>query len=791
MKKLLLFCLLFPSLVLAQRYSVSGYVTDQESGESLIGANIFNPLTKEGTTSNTYGFYSLTLSGDSIQLRYSYVGYQSQQIALKLKKDTLLNVKLLPLNQLKEVIITSEQPIEENTQMSQIDIPIAQIKSLPALLGEVDVLKVLQLLPGVQSGTEGSSGIYVRGGGPDQNLILLDGVPVYNASHLFGFFSVFNADAINKVELIKGGFPARYGGRLSSVIDISMKEGNMNEFHGEGGIGLISSRLTLEGPIAKNKASFIVSARRTYLDVLARPLIKMQSEGDVTAGYYFYDLNGKINYKFSDKDRIYLSTYMGDDRFYARDKYEYTFENTKQESKENFGFNWGNITTALRWNHMINSKLFSNTSLTYGRYRFNLYAEGEDKTTTEGKVEKNEYYMEYFSGIRDFAAKVDFDYLPTPDHFIKAGVNVTHHKFSPGAFGFENVFDEELGDIGAEPTYAIEHAVYVEDDYKISELLKINAGLHYSGFAVRGTNYHSLQPRLSARYLLQPSLSLKASYARMAQFIHLLTNSGVGLPTDLWVPVTDKIKPQTSQQVAMGLAKTINSKYEVSLEGYYKKMDNLIEYKEGASFFNLDKNWENKVTSGIGWSYGVEAFLQQKTGRTTGWLGYTLSWTNRQFDNPRQEDRLNNGEIFPYKYDRSHDFSFVVSHKINERTELSGTWVYGTGNAITLPTGSYLPAPDPTSPYQPTYDRFSPWQNVNNYSKRNEYRMPHYHRLDVGLTRIKKTKWGERRWVFGVYNAYNRQNPFFIDVGYQEGKTTFVQYSIFQIIPSISYNFSF
>ena len=786
-KSFTLLCFLLPLSLWAQRYSITGYITDAETGESLIGANVLNVPGREGSAANTYGFYSLTLKGEPVELRFSYVGYESQQISFLLSKDTVLNMQLQPLNRLQEVVVQADRPIEENTQMSRIDVPIAQIKALPALLGEVDVMKAIQLLPGVQSGSEGSSGLYVRGGGPDQNLILLDGVPVYNASHLFGFFSVFNADAINKVELVKGGFPARYGGRLSSVIDISMKEGNMKEFHGEGGIGLVASRLTLEGPIKKDKASFIVSGRRTYIDILARPIIKAQTDGKGTAGYYFYDLNGKINYKISERNRLFLSAYLGDDRFYFRDKWDYHENGNHYEYKDQAGLNWGNITTALRWNHVINKKLFSNTTLTYSRYRFNTYISEETHRTGGGQTHKEKFSLEYLSGIQDYSAKVDFDYLPGPNHYIRAGANVIHHTFEPGAVAFKNIFDSDTL-LGADPTYAIEHALYAEDDFKISDQLKINGGLHYSGFAVKDEYYHSLQPRLSARYLFGADMSLKASYARMAQFIHLLTNSGIGMPTDLWVPSTDEIKPQYSSQLALGVAKTLDSRYEFSLEGYYKKMHNLIEYKEGASFLNIDKNWENKITVGDGWSYGVEAFIQKKEGNTTGWLGYTLSWTNRQFQD------LNFGEIFPYKYDRRHDLSLAITHKFNKRIEVSGTWVYGTGNALTLPVAKYQHTPnwngitpfDPNSPY-------NHYQEVKVYSKRNEYRMPAYHRMDLSISFFKEKSWGERRWVLGVYNAYNRRNPFFVDIGYDHDteKRVFKQYSLFQFIPSVSYNFKF
>ena len=776
---LFFFCL--PFLAWAQRPTISGFVRDASSGEALIGANIWNFPTSEGTATNSFGFFSLALQEDSVDVSFSYVGYESLRLHFFLNSDTTLQIELEPANELEEVVVRAERSIEENTQMSRIGIPVDQIKSLPALMGETDVLKAIQLLPGVQSGTEGSSGIYVRGGGPDQNLILLDGVPVYNASHLFGFFSVFNADAINKVELVKGGFPARYGGRLSSVIDISMKEGNMNEFHGEGGIGLIASRLTLEGPIIKDKASFIISGRRTYIDVLARPLIKAQTDGDEVVGYYFYDLNGKVNYKISEKARLYLSAYLGDDRFYSR----YHYEDSFSEGTDEFGLNWGNITAAARWNHIISNKLFSNTTFTYSRYRFNIFSESitERKQGVGGEDEK--FYSEYQSGIKDLSLKVDFDYLPSPDHFVRLGLSGIHHRFNPGAFAFDGFLEEGL-EVGADPTFAMEHMAYVEDDFKINEQLKVNAGLHFSGFILEEAYYSSLQPRLALRYLLLPDLSLKASYAQMTQYIHLLTNSGIGLPTDLWVPSTKKVQPQHSSQVALGLAKTFDQRYEISLEGYYKKMNNLIEYKEGASFLNLDKNWENKITFGKGWSTGIEAFVQKKEGSTTGWLGYTLSWTNRQFD------ALNFGEMFPYKYDRRHDVSLVVIHKFSEKVELSGTWVYGTGNALSLPVAKYEQVWEgvfPTDFKEPQWH----YNEVDVYSKRNEYRMPSYHRMDVSLSLFKKTSWGERRWVFGVYNGYNRQNPFFIDIGYdeEEEKQVFKQYSLFQLIPSVSYNFKF
>lgn len=783
--------------VSAQKFTISGYIKDASNGENLIGANVFDVNMQSGTSTNHYGFYSLTLPSDSVHLIYSYVGYGTQTTTFYLNKDTTISIELVDNALLEEIVISGDEveKIQEATQMSTVSVPVEQIKSLPALLGEVDVLKVMQLLPGVQSGNEGTSGLYVRGGGPDQNLILLDGVPVYNASHLFGFFSVFNSDAINNVQLIKGGFPARYGGRLSSVIDINMKEGNMKEFHGEGSVGLIAAKLTLEGPIVKDKTSFIVSGRRTYIDLLARPLIRAQSEGSGTAGYYFYDLNAKVNHKFSNTDRLYLSTYFGDDKFYYRYKDDGIFGDQNLEYREESGLQWGNFTTALRWNHMFGSRLFSNLTLTHSRYRFNIFSESENEYFNSDENKKETEYLKaaYLSGINDFAAKIDFDYIPSPRHYIRYGVNAIRHTFNPGAFNIRS--NEAITEIdttlGSSKTLAVEYAGYVEDDIEVTDKLKVNAGLHLIGFYVNKKFYKSLQPRIAARYLVGGNLSVKASYARMTQFIHLLTNSGIGLPTDLWVPATDRIPPQNAAQVALGVAKGFKNRYEVSLEGYYKNMNNLIEYKEGASFISIGSDWQNKVAVGNGRSYGSELLIQKKEGRTTGWIGYTLSWSNRQFDH------LNLGKRFPYKYDRRHDIGLAVVHHWKERVDFSFSWVFGTGNAITLPQATY--AGEETSQYYHSPDNSFFPSSLYYYGERNSFRMKAYHRLDLSVAFKKKKKWGERTWTVGVYNAYSRKNPFYIYLSEQEEyrngvyryKSQFKQVSLFPFIPSISYNFKF
>ncbi|MCB0288003.1 MAG: TonB-dependent receptor, partial [Calditrichaeota bacterium] len=724
------------------KYTISGFVQDATSGERLIGANVFEPTLQEGTTTNSYGFFSLTLPADSVLLAVAYIGFQNEFFRLKLTDDVALNINLRPspvAGDTIQVVADAIELIENQTQMSRIDVSVAQIRSMPALLGETDILKALQLLPGVQSGSEGASGIYVRGGGPDQNLIMLDGAPVYNASHLFGFFSVFNADAIKNVNLTKGGFPARFGGRLSSVLEINMKEGNNQKFEATGAIGVVASRLTLEGPIKKGVSSFIVSMRRTYIDILARPFMNTD-EG--TGGYYFYDVNAKANYAFSNNDRIYLSFYGGDDQFYAEENNDFDSETPDFTAETG----WGNLTGTFRWNHLFSKKLFSNTIVTFSKYRFDI--------TTKERSGDDSYVANYFSGIRDWSARVDFDYIPNTRHSIRFGTGITHHNFSPGAYQYNEDSDSPV-DLLLKPSAdvnALEAIVYIEDDVKISDDFSANIGVHASGFQVKNTTHTSLQPRVSLNYRLPGGYALKSSFASMNQYIHLLTNSGIGLPTDLWVPATDRVKPQESWQAAVGIARSLaDRRYEFSFEIYYKKMNDLIEYREGANYLALDTDWQNKVQPGDGEAYGAEFFLQKKRGRTTGWLGYTLSWSNRQFAS------LNDGKAFPYRYDRRHDLSAVVAHDISKKWEFSTNFVFGTGAAITLPIAQIQLNP---TGYNNPFLGYTGTQNI--YGSRNGFRMANYHRLDVSLRFFRgKTRDGGI-FTFSVYNLYSRKNPFFI-----------------------------
>ena len=784
-----------------KKHTISGYITDKNNGESIVGVNIYSKALNLGVTSNTYGFYSLTLPQGIYDISFTFIGYQNQVKNFNLNSAVTHNVEFeLSSINIQEIVVTGEKNIVEETQTSMIEVPIEQIRTIPALLGEVDILKAIQLLPGVQS-SEGSSGFYVRGGGPDQNLILLDGVPVYNASHIGGLFSVFNADAIKNVRLTKGGFPARFGGRLSSVLEIDMREGNMKEFKGDATLGLISSKLTLEGPIFKDKTSFIVSGRRTYADLLAKPF--MPASTDLTL--YFYDLNAKINHKISKNDRLYLSAYMGNDAFGVDfDGSQEGNGKGEQDSGDgtlNFGLGYGNLTSTLRWNHLFSDKLFSNTTLTYSKYSFNT----NFGLTADNTNENTSINFDYLAGIEDLGGRIDFDYMPNPNHDIKFGTSYTYHHFFPGEVN-QNIniqssdtsrnfsLDTTLNFSGN--TNVHEMFFYVEDNVKITSRLKANIGLHIGYYSlannsatnniglidkINDKNNISIQPRVSARYLLNENWSLKASYAKMEQNIHLLSNSSVGFPSDIWVPAIESVPSQKSKQWAGSVSALLfKGAYELSLEGYYKTMGNLITYKPGYSNLESTEAWENTVeTGGEGKAYGMEIFLQKKKGKTTGWIGYSLSWADRRFDN------INFGEWYSYKYDRRHDFSLVISHKFNNKWDVGATWVYGTGNAITFPQGVYTGMPQ-VGPLNGQAVDF-----VESYGDRNSTRLPAYHRLDFGINKHKKRKKWDSTLSLGAYNIYNRKNPFFAYLAYEDNQRVAKQVSLFPIIPSISYRIQF
>ncbi len=753
----------------AQHITISGTVGETRSGEKLTAVNVQDKASLKGTITDEHGSYTMTVPSGQGQLVFSYVGYQPDTVLWSASRDTLITIHLTKSVQLETLEVRSDHArrIEDESQMSRHILPVEQIEKLPGLLGETDVLKSLQLMPGVQSGTEGTSGIFVRGGSIDQNLILIDGVPMYNPSHVLGIFSSFNSDAIKSVSITKGGFPARYGGRLSSVVEVDMREGDMNDFHGSGQVGLISSRLLLEGPIVREKSSFLVSVRRSYTDLIARPLIKMtqpQDGGEVLPMAYFHDVSLKLKHRFSEKDQLVFSGYYGADNYGVKQRDDI-------EQTDAF-VTWGNYLGSLNWNHRISSRLFTNASLTYSRYRLD-----NDVEYSFYKNGKQDFFNSiYYSGISDIGLKYSFDFMPNKHHSLKMGMEWTHHIYSPGALTYryklegEKVSENYL----QQGITSQERSFYLEDDMEFGPL-KMNAGFHFSQFFTNGKLYYSFQPRMSMRYMLPGKWALKVSYAQMQQYVNLLTSESLSLPSDLWIPSTEHIRPQTSWQGVAGIVKTLWKDYEFSLEGYYKEMDHVLSYQPGVSFI-LDvassEDWQSKIAQGRGWSYGAEFLFQKKHGRTTGWIAYTLSWNYRQFD------EINNGERFPFKYDRRHDISVVLSHELTDRWEVSGVWIYGTGNAYSIPDSYY--------PSAPGY--YGGLAGYAVYSKKNNYRMSDYHRLDISFKRTKKKEWGQTSWSFGAYNTYFRKNPFYVTQDH-DGKVKEV--AILPIIPYVSWGFKF
>lgn len=779
---------------------MSGYIKDAKTGEALVGASVFIENNAKGTSTNVYGFYSITILSQSTKVRYSYIGYNQIEKSIELNKDLRLNIELSEKQDvLDEVIIESKQSDEntQSTQMGRIELSMDKVKTIPAFMGEVDILKTIQFLPGVSSGGEGNTGFYVRGGGPDQNLILLDEATVYNASHLFGFFSVFNADAIKNVSLTKGGMPSNYGGRLSSVLDITMKDGNYKNFQADGGIGLIASRLTLQGPIKEDTASYIISGRRTYIDVLTKPFIP-DSSSFKGSGYFFYDLTAKLNWRLSDKDRLYLSSYFGRDVF--------TFNN--QDLDFMFNVPWGNATASLRWNHLFSDKIFVNTTAVFTDYNFAF--EGGSSS----------FNFKLASGIRDYNLKQDYTFYHSSLHNYKFGWNYTFHRFIPSSLSASSG-DVEFDTEDDVKVYGNESAIYLLDEWNINESLEINLGFRLSMYQHIGPftryfknpnsgvtdstreysnletikTYFGPEPRFSARYLLPDQSSIKMGYAHNYQYIHLASISSVSLPTDLWFPSTEIVKPQIGTQYSLGYFKNFfKNTYEASIEIYYKDLKNLIEYKENAfPEDNLNNNVDNQLTFGNGYSYGAEFFLKKRLGDFNGWIGYTYSKTMRIFD------EIDNGEWFPAKYDRRNDLSAVIQYQINNRINIGAVFVYATGNSLSLPERRW----------------FSLEENriITVWSKRNQYRLDPYHRLDISVTidskpykevLNKETNQFDKvdkkvisSWNISVYNIYNRANPYFIFFDYTgdplQGTADFgaSQVSLFPILPSITWNFKF
>jgi len=770
---LLLTIILIASLLRASaqnKYTISGYVKDAKTGEELIGATVMiQEMKATGSTANSYGFYSITIPEGNYTVTSQFIGYEPKSVQIILKQNTKLDFILSEKgNELQEVVVTGQKKDENitKTQMGVEKLDIQQIKNIPVLFGEKDVLKTLQLLPGVQSAGEGNSGFYVRGGTTDQNLILLDEATVYNASHLLGFFSVFNSDAIKDVTLYKGTQPADFGGRLSSVLDIKMKDGNDQKFGVSGGVGLISSRLNIEGPIKKSKGSFIISARRTYADLflkLSRDSLTKQ------ARLYFYDVNVKANYDIDDKNRIFLSGYFGKDVLGLG---------------TTFGINWGNATGTIRWNHLFSEKLFSNTSLIFTNYDYKI------------NINFGGNSIDIISRIQDYGIKQDFQYFANTKNKIKFGFTSTYHKIIPGAITTSS--NSPIGKLNLTNKFAFENALYVSHEIKATEKFSFEYGLRLTSFSLLGPGdfytydangtttdtasyssnqfvktYFNLEPRASANYILNEKSSIKAFYGRNTQNLHLISNSTSTNPTDLWIPSSNNVKPEIADQVSLGYFRNFKENtYEFSTEVYYKNLQNQIDYKNGAQL-NFNENVESQLLYGIGRAYGVEFLLKKKYGRFNGWIGYTLSKTEKQIGG------INNGSWYPASQDRRNDISIVGIYELSKKWTLSAVWIYYTGNAVTFPSGKYEVA----------------GQVVNYYTERNGYRMPDYNRLDIGVTwQRKKTEKFESSWNFSLYNAYGRENAYTITFQQDPNdpnKTQAVQTTLFRWVPSVTYNFKF
>lgn len=752
------------------KYTLSGTVSSSQTGETLIAATIRVVGTKQAAVSNEYGFYSLTLPGGNYQIEVSAIGSNSQKQSIVLDKNLRLNIALSDnTNELETVNITASNTASreiKDPQMGMERLNVNETKNVPVILGERDIIKTLQLLPGVKSSSEGAGGLFVRGGSADQNMVLLDGAPVYNTSHLLGFFSTFNSDALKNVTLYKSGMPAQYGGGLSSVMDVRMNEGNNQKFGVSGGVGMIAARLNVEGPIQKEKSSFLISARRTYLD----PFLKLSNDSNLKKiNLYFYDVNLKANYMLGEKDRLFVSGYFGRDVVSA-DKLA--------------GINWGNKTATVRWNHIFNSKLFSNTSLIYSNYDYKVNADEDDSS------------LSLFSQIRDWNLKEDLQWYVNEKNTLSIGLNAIYHTIKPGevrAGGNSGVVSQNLPS-----RFSLENALYASNTWKASEAFSVTYGLRLSAFSILGKgDYHTfdasgkvigttsyktneivktyvnLEPRLAAALQVSPSASVKASYVRNAQNLHLVTNSSASSPTDRWLASTNVIKPETSDQVSLGYYINLkDNKYEITVEAYYKDLKNQIDYKNGAQVFTLDPI-ETQLLYGKGRAYGIEWLFKKNVGKLTGWVGYSLSKSERKIDG------INNNQWYNTRQDKTHDISIVTMYKLNEKWSLSANWVFSTGSAVTFPTGKYKVLDE----------------NYFYYSDRNANRMPAYHRLDLGATRtLKKTKRFSSELSFSLYNAYGRENAYrleFKDDEKNPDRTVAVKTVLFRFIPSMSYDFKF
>ena len=753
-----------------EKYTLSGTIKTAKSGETIIGASILINGKDNGTISNEYGFYSVTLPRGSYSVTYSAIGFEAVTEEISLNSNKLQDV-LLPdqVVNLEDVTVSSsiKGRTISGTQMGVEHLNMKEVNTIPMLLGERDILKAIQLLPGIKSAGDGNSGFYVRGGSTDQNLILLDEANVYNASHLMGFFSTFNSDIVKDVTIYKGGMPAQYGGRLSSVLDVKMNEGNNQHYGVSGGVGLISAKLNVEGPIQKDKSSFLISGRRSYADLFLPIFGDSTNKG---TKLYFYDLNAKMNYVLGSKDRLYLSGYMGRDVL---------------KLEKQFGMDWGNKTATLRWNHIFNDRVFSNTSFIYSNFNYNI------------NIDNPGNHLNIFSQIRDVNLKEEVQWYAGTSHELRLGFNSIYHTVTPGEITSSGT--TSYNNLLLQDRYSWENAVFATDTWKMSDRFRLTYGLRLSSFAIIGPgdfyeidkeghvtdtlhykdgqlvkNYWNLEPRLAASFVLNSSSSIKASYARNTQNMHLVSNSATNVPTDKWIASTNIIKPEIADIYSVGWYKNLRENvYELTIESYYKWMQNQIDYRTGADVYTNDAI-ESQLLTGDGRAYGIEMLLKKKQGKMTGWVGYTLSKSERKIEG------INDGEWYNARQDRTHDVAVVANYQLNKKWNLSANWVYYTGDAVTFPSGKYV------------IDK----QIAFYYTKRNAYRMPAYHRLDLGATMQLKTKRKgfSSELAFSVYNAYGWQNAFVITFQQSDTNpdvTEVVKTSLFRFVPSISYHFKF
>ena len=762
----------------AQNPVLSGYVTDSKTGEAIIGANIMDLESRVGTSSNKFGFFTLNLKKDKIhRVQFSFVGYDTKITEIQINKDKSLVVSLdLSEHSLSEIVIVSKKKIEERAEMGKINIPVSTIRILPSLSGEADIMKAFQLMPGVQMGAENTNGLFVRGGSADQNLFLLDDVPLYNVNHLGGFFSVFDPSMLKSVDLYKGGFPARYGGRISSVMDIRTKDGSLYNHKGEFSLGILSSKLFLEGPIKSGKSSYALSFRYCNFGIYSWLFSKLQNETG-TSGYNFHDINLKTNYILSPRNRLFLNFYSGDDDISYKET-NVKVENSNYTYSGNSDIKWGNTSGSVRWLHTADNGFFNNTTLSFSGYRFFNSIESSTKDTDTNEEMSDSF--ETRSAINDFALKNDAE-ISLNEHTFRFGLSAINHFFAPGTVKQSHSgsdLDSTITNL-TKVIYAFDFCGYGEWEYTLFNNLSVNTGFRTGFYAATDRIYPVFEPRIVLNYLFLPSFSFKTSYTKMHQNMHLLTNSDGGLPTDVWVPSTNMIKPESSEQLSLGFAHTTKNNYELSIELYTKKMKNLIDYKEGILVYDGHQGWENKVeTDGVGNVKGIELLFQKKSGNLTGWLAYTLSSNKRKFEH------LNDGVEFPYIYEQTHNVSLTGNYKISKSTTISAIWIYHSGNHITLPLAKYQIA---------NYDYMGnlSYSEVEIYSKKNGYSLPAYHRLDLGLNRTKQLKKGVRNWSVNIYNAYNRQNAYYVYYKKNEdGNIKLYQRSFFPLMLNVGYSYT-